>query len=714
MSTDLITIAIPLFNETGPAEKTIAEAFDLPFNKEIIVINDGSTLPETLDILKRVKKKFPSIVFVDNPQNIGKALSIQKAIHMAKGNIFVILDADYELDPQDIIPLYRTLISSGASLVNGYRIVTDREKNIQYTSLFSKFSRMFMLFWTRVLYGTSVGDVLSGYKMFYTKIFAQHTFSSKRFGLETEFIVETINTQRKIVEIDVHYYPRSYKEGKKINPIDSIEIMLILLRKSHWYYGLRRLAIPTTLFFMSFVIFISQLRYFPTTDALPNTLVGIHVLQDQRIDLEGSYEYLAKNDLTGISVVNQEGIHYPKTSPLFGMFSAPIIWLAGVLLRIPSIPTGLHTLPIDYVYTLGKIVGAFYSAVSVAGLYMLFRKLLTPRSVSLFATVLYAFATQVFNTSAQANWQHGISLALIMLFLYGMASIHTSTRKRIATGLVGGILAVMRISNAFYCIAPIIYLWFQNEPARQRIKNITSYCLSVLVSIALFTLLLRAQGVPFGYGNELAFSLSIWTPLVFLQNLWALIASYNLGLFTGYPILLFSLVGLYYVSIRRPLYIMSLLPTCLLFFIFTASWWMWTGGYSVNARLVIEALPILILLCAYALQFVPKTTFWKIGIISTLLLSLMTNIVTIYMADSSWHDLYAKPGHRYQNELAWQAHPTYYQYHMSRMMFYITWISQSSEGIVQHNYVFRPSFVYKGIVTLFKGERLIFPIPRQT
>ena len=138
MSKDLITIAIPIFNETGPAEKVIEQTHTLPINKEIIVIDDGSTLPETLHILKRLKKKFPDIRFITNTPNIGKALSIQKAIQAANGNVFVILDADYELDPQDILVLYKTLLTSGASLVNGFRIVKEHKDTKTATNIFSR------------------------------------------------------------------------------------------------------------------------------------------------------------------------------------------------------------------------------------------------------------------------------------------------------------------------------------------------------------------------------------------------------------------------------------------------------------------------------------------------------------------------------------------------------------------------------------------------
>ena len=203
MNKDLITIAIPIYNETGPAEKLVQATQALPLNKEIIVIDDGSTLQETKDVLAHLKKKYKDILFLENKINIGKALSIQKAINIARGNVFVILDADYELDPKDIIVLYKTLLTSGASLVNGFRVVKNHKDTKTATNIFSRFSRWLLTVGTNILYGFSVRDVLSGYKMFYTKMFKDHPFTSKRFGLMSIITREPIKNEKKLIYLIV-------------------------------------------------------------------------------------------------------------------------------------------------------------------------------------------------------------------------------------------------------------------------------------------------------------------------------------------------------------------------------------------------------------------------------------------------------------------------------------------------------------------------------
>lgn len=708
MSKDLITIAIPIYNETGPAEKVIEETHALPINKEIIVVDDGSTLPETLHILKRLKKRFPDIHFITNTPNIGKALSIQKAIQAAKGNVFVILDADYELDPKDILVLYKTLLTSGASLVNGFRVVKDHKDTQTATNIFSRFSRWLLTMGTGVLYGFSVRDVLSGYKMFYTKMFKNHSFASKRFGLETEFIVETIRQGKKIIETHVNYYPRTYKEGKKINLFDSIEILFVLFQRSALQQRFRPFIIPILLFMMSFFVYMHTIKYYPTTDALPNTLVALNVIQEGRVDMENFAPHLQKKGLSGVMIRNSEEVHFSKTSIVGGLLSAPVLkgihTVMGVSYLSPE-----EAVNQEYIYYVGKIIGAVYTALSVAVLFVVLRKLCVHRLIAIASTLTYAFATQAYSTAAQANWQHGMSLFLLMVSLYLIALKSKKIWVSIGLGGLIGLAAALRMTNIFYILIPVFYSLFSYQSKREKFAQIASLIggLAFVIGISLFVH--NLLNIPAGYSDEFAFSIEIFSPALFVQNILAILFSYNMGLFFGFPILILSVGAIYDLVKERHQLGMALIPSIVSFIAFSGFWWMWTGGFSAHARLLTEMTPLLIIaMSLVAHKYVRKQAF-HVACIALFLLSISTNLVYVYMADTTWHDAYSKPGHREQLHNAWHTSPNFLTFHLRKQTFSISHFSYKDSDIISRDFVYRPSLQYKGLVTLFDGQHIILP-----
>ncbi len=708
MSKDLITIAIPIFNETGPAEKVIQATHKLPLNKEIIVIDDGSTLPETLAILKRIKKRFPDIHLIQNKPNIGKALSIQKAIQAAKGNVFVILDADYELDPQDIVVLYKTLLTSGASLVNGFRVVKEHKDTKTATNIFSRFSRWLLTMGTGMLYGFSVRDVLSGYKMFYTRMFKDHAFASKRFGLETEFIVETIRQGKKIIETNVNYYPRTYKEGKKINLLDSIEILFVLFQRSALQQRFRPLIIPTFLFFMSFFIYMHTIKYYPTTDALPNTLVALNVIQEGRVDMENFAPDLRKKGLEGIMIRNFEGVHFPKTSIVGGLLSAPVLLVTNVVMGVSHLSPG-QAVNQEYIYYAGKIIGAFYTALSVALLFAVLRGLFIHRAIGLAFTVAYGFATQAYSIAAQANWQHGMSLFLLMTALYIIA---LKSKKVLVNILIGGIIGLataLRMSNVFYILIPLSIALLSYQNKREKASHSAALVGGLTLILGIFLCVNNILQVPAGYSDEFMFSLEIFTIPLFLQNIFAILFSYNMGLLFAFPIALLGFGALIVLFRERQQFGMALIPAVVCFLAFSGFWWMWSGGYSPHARLLTEMTPLLIIASAMVAHKYIKRQIFQIVCVAFFLLSISTNLVYVYMSDSTWHDAYSKPGHREQLNNAWHSSPSFLTYHLHRQTFAISHFSfsQNNTQILSKDFVYRPSLQYKGIVTLFDGQHVI-------
>ncbi len=120
----LVSIVIPAYNEAafiGELLRAIApvDTRSLGFEKEILVVNDGST--DATEAIARSFEKDGVKCFTQVP-NQGKGKAVQRGIQEATGDYILIQDADLEYDPADYLPLLAAL-GTGVDAVYGSRVL---------------------------------------------------------------------------------------------------------------------------------------------------------------------------------------------------------------------------------------------------------------------------------------------------------------------------------------------------------------------------------------------------------------------------------------------------------------------------------------------------------------------------------------------------------------------------------------------------------------
>lgn len=127
---ELISIVIPCYNEEAVVElchKAITDVIDdLPYDFEIIYINDGST-DTTQDLLEKIHEKDKRAVIINLSRNFGKEAAMTAGIDNATGDALIILDADLQ-DPPSLIPnIIKMWKDTDADVVYGKRIERQGE-----------------------------------------------------------------------------------------------------------------------------------------------------------------------------------------------------------------------------------------------------------------------------------------------------------------------------------------------------------------------------------------------------------------------------------------------------------------------------------------------------------------------------------------------------------------------------------------------------------
>ncbi len=126
----LISIIVPVKNEEENIENCIKSCLDSSYkNKEIIVVNDGST-DRTPSILESLRKENPNVLRILHlPINLGKKHAIEKAIEIANGKFYVFMDSDCNMFNDSVENLVKIFLSDNEiGAITGHGNVRNADK----------------------------------------------------------------------------------------------------------------------------------------------------------------------------------------------------------------------------------------------------------------------------------------------------------------------------------------------------------------------------------------------------------------------------------------------------------------------------------------------------------------------------------------------------------------------------------------------------------
>ncbi len=197
------------------------------FDAEIIIVDNNSN-DGTTDFLKKLSlsKHEINIKFIFNEKNLGKGGSIKKACSIAKGKFMCIFDID-EYSYNDLLLGIKFVESHEIDLLIGSRIL-ENKKFIYKKNLYGVIALTNLL---NKLFGLKLTDAAGATKIFKLDSYNLTKIHSSGFNFEFELICKFAKKQFKIGEYPNNYEPRTYAEGKKINPWkDGIKILITILR----------------------------------------------------------------------------------------------------------------------------------------------------------------------------------------------------------------------------------------------------------------------------------------------------------------------------------------------------------------------------------------------------------------------------------------------------------------------------------------------------
>ncbi|MFH1283553.1 MAG: glycosyltransferase family 2 protein [bacterium] len=212
----LLSVIVPVYNEDRTVLSVITQLISLDADKEIIIVNDGST-DNTVEVLKSVQS--PLIRIYSHEKNQGKGSAIRTGIKYARGGIIAVQDADLEYSPDELLTLIKPIRSDECDIVFGSRFM--RKNPIIYRKFY--YGNKLMSLTISLLTFKRITDAYTCYKLFKREVIQSFPLSSRGFEIEAELSVRVARSKYSLKEMPISYNPRKVNEGKKINWKDMIK-----------------------------------------------------------------------------------------------------------------------------------------------------------------------------------------------------------------------------------------------------------------------------------------------------------------------------------------------------------------------------------------------------------------------------------------------------------------------------------------------------------
>lgn len=233
----LISVIIPTFNEEKFLPELIINLQEFKQKAEQIIgikieqilVDDGST-----DKTKNVISKFEGRYIYQ--KNRGKGNAVRTGVSVAKGDYVVVLDADLEYSPLDILKFIDLVNSKNKDLVvYGSRYRTNSFPYVKLLpfmnqSIINLYFSHFLTILFFVRKRKLITDLLTGLKMYPAWVYNQIAPTTDGFETDHEITLALQQLEIPIVEVPITYNARTKADGKKIGTRDAIKAIRILLQ----------------------------------------------------------------------------------------------------------------------------------------------------------------------------------------------------------------------------------------------------------------------------------------------------------------------------------------------------------------------------------------------------------------------------------------------------------------------------------------------------
>ena len=219
-----LSIILPIYNEVASVRQLLNMVWLQPvlnLEKELIIIESNST-DGTREIVKRFVSAHAGVKLILQPKPRGKGNAVREGFIAATGDIILIQDGDLEYDTKDYPLLIQPILDGKTDFVLGSRHLAAGSwkirnfGNTKIRSLLMNFGGIFFHGVFNLVYGQSLTDPTTMYKVFRRRCLENLHLVSDRFDFDFELLGKLIRAGYTPFEVPILYSSRGFQDGKKI------------------------------------------------------------------------------------------------------------------------------------------------------------------------------------------------------------------------------------------------------------------------------------------------------------------------------------------------------------------------------------------------------------------------------------------------------------------------------------------------------------------
>ncbi len=208
-----VSVVVPARNEAGHIDEILERLPQMGSGTEVIFV-EGNSTDDTLAVIRSAveRRDDPDIRYYQQPGK-GKGDAVRWGYRHATGDVFMILDADMTVAPEDLPRFLDALVDGSGELINGVRLVYPMEAQaMQFLNYLG--NKFFGLAFSWLL-GQPVKDTLCGTKVVsrsnYELIAANRSYFGDfdPFG-DFDLLFGAAKANLKITDLPIRYRQRRY------------------------------------------------------------------------------------------------------------------------------------------------------------------------------------------------------------------------------------------------------------------------------------------------------------------------------------------------------------------------------------------------------------------------------------------------------------------------------------------------------------------------
>lgn len=212
-SAPVVSVIIPARNEAGNIEAVFSRLPRMGSETEIVFI-EGHSKDNTYETIEKAIAAHPEWKCQLHKQTgKGKADAVRLGYAKASGDVFMILDADLTVRPEELPRFYEALVSGKGEFINGVRLVYPmQEQAMRFLNLLG--NKFFSLAFSWML-GQPLKDTLCGTKVLWRRDYKRIAANRAYFGEfdpfgDYDLIFGAAKQNLKIVDLPIRYQERTY------------------------------------------------------------------------------------------------------------------------------------------------------------------------------------------------------------------------------------------------------------------------------------------------------------------------------------------------------------------------------------------------------------------------------------------------------------------------------------------------------------------------